>query len=107
MAPALKALEEHNYIAPRPAPARTGPGRPPGPAYDVNPAAFRAASRSAWTPPVPGVESDLSSSVEDIGPGVVGDGSGPLAIAVPVGSPVGPGSSAAVEGDIEYEEGVI
>ena len=107
MAPALKALEDHNYIAPKPAPARTGPGRPPGPAYDVNPAAFRAASRSAWTPPVPGVESDLSSSVEDIGPGIVGDGSGPLAIAVPVGSPVGPGSSAAVEGDIEYEEGVI
>ena len=39
--PALGLLEKHGYIRRRPAPARPGRGRPPGPGYDVNPATFR------------------------------------------------------------------
>jgi replicative DNA helicase len=37
LAPALAALERHGYVRRRPSWARPGPGRKPGPIYDVNP----------------------------------------------------------------------
>jgi hypothetical protein len=38
MGPPLELLIEHEVIRRRPAPPRSGPGRPPSPVFDVNPA---------------------------------------------------------------------
>jgi len=37
MEPALELLADHEIIQERPAPSRSGPGRPPSPTFDVNP----------------------------------------------------------------------
>ena len=50
MEPAFQLLVKHNYLRLRPIPARTGPGRPIGPSYDVNPATFSGPAVSAPTP---------------------------------------------------------
>jgi replicative DNA helicase len=46
MEPALELLQRHSYIRRRTSAARTGPGRPTGPAYNVNPAALLGPGRS-------------------------------------------------------------
>ena len=51
----LQILEKHDVIRRRVAPARQGPGRPPSPSYDVNPAILRVAI-SMPSDEVPAVE---------------------------------------------------
>jgi len=46
----LGLLIDHEIIRRRPAPPRSGPGRPPSPAYDVNPAIHAGNTRNAQNP---------------------------------------------------------
>jgi replicative DNA helicase len=66
--PALAILEEHHYIRSRPRPERGGPGRPPSPTLEVNPA---LRSHNPHNPQNPTCE-DNCEDCEDCGSGAPG-----------------------------------
>ena len=64
MAPALELLADHEVIRPRTTAPRIGPGRPPSPVFDVNPAVLGQSGRN----PVPGpLGCDSVNSVHEPG----------------------------------------
>jgi hypothetical protein len=119
MEPALELLQKQNYIRRRTSPTRSGPGRPIGPAYNVNPAALLGAGRAL----VPMFVLPLESEYAGCAPGRGLDDEA-VCHDIPSESPVAddlPGptppdfpirgddliAAEAAEGLDEYEEGII
>jgi hypothetical protein len=83
MAAPLERLVEHDIIRPRPAPPRSGAGRPPSPAFDVNPAIHTQNSQNSRNLPSNSPDGNSVNSVYGLEPFITRSPQDPGAVGAP------------------------